>query len=528
MTIATTYDVLSPYRKPERPTLPDGVYTRDQLKRDTEMSCDVVIVGSGAGGGTLAAELAEAGVDVVVLEEGSYFRTEDFGTDATGGARQLYREMGTTMTIGLPPVLYQEGCTVGGSTVINGGMSWRTPEQILHSWDRDHHLKQITAKDLDPWFERVERRINVAYQDPESHSRDNLMLKEGADRQGWNIIPNRRNQVHCAGTNNCAFGCPTGAKRSVLLTYVPRALHFGARLLANVRVAKIMRKGKRAVGVQGRVVRMDGTAGPRVTVHAKLVVSSCGAIHTPALLKRSGFRVPSRMIGRNLWLHPNSKVVAVFDEDVRGWEGAHQSFQIREFDERGVLFAAVNVPPGIVAMTSPAYGDELGDMMKDYNRMLVAGLLVEDPSSGRVITLPGGKPLPLYALSDNDADTLQWGVCKLCELLFDIGARTIFMPFEGVAPLRSPDDLEKLKKRTISKSGMEVVTVHLMGTARMGEDRRSSVTNSFGFVHDTDRLMVTDASLFPSPIGVNPAMTIQTLATRNAVHILENRRRYLA
>ncbi|MEO1268406.1 MAG: GMC family oxidoreductase [Myxococcota bacterium] len=524
----TTYDVLSPYRRPTQRVLPDGLYTRDQLTRDTTMSCDVAIVGSGAGGGTLAAELAEAGVDVVVLEEGSYFRTEDFGTDATGGARQLYREMGTTMTFGLPPVLYQEGCTVGGSTVINGGMSWRTPEAILDRWGRDHHVERLSARDLDGLFSRVEKRINVAFQDEESHSRDSLMFKEGADQKGWNIIPNLRNQVHCAGTNNCAFGCPTGAKRSVLLTYVPRALHYGARLLANVRVAKIMRKGKRAVGVQGRVVKMDGTAGPRVTVHAKMVVSSCGAIHTPALLKRSGFRVPSRMIGRNLWLHPNAKVVAVFDEDVRGWQGAHQSFQIREFDERGILMAAVNVPPGIVAMTTPLYGDELGNMMQDYNRMLVAGLLVEDTSSGRVVTLPGGKPMPLYALSKSDAETLQWGVCKLCELLLDMGARAIFMPFEGVAPLRSRADLEALKKRKIARSDMEVVTVHLMGTARMGEDRTSSVTNSYGLVHDTDRLMVCDASLFPTPIGVNPALTIQTLATRNAVHILENRRRYLA
>ncbi|MBL0214550.1 MAG: GMC family oxidoreductase N-terminal domain-containing protein [Myxococcales bacterium] len=187
------------------------------------LDCDVVIVGSGAGGAPVAAELAEAGFDVVVLEEGSYYQTRDFTADASAAVRQLYRDGGATMAFGDPPVLYQEGRAVGGSTVINGGMSWRTPAHILDRWRKEAGL--------------------------------------GADAMGWKVIPNLRNQVHCPGSNNCAFGCPTGAKQSALVSYIPRALHFGARLLSDVRVERITMHGKRATGIVGRVVGADGRPG---------------------------------------------------------------------------------------------------------------------------------------------------------------------------------------------------------------------------------------------------------------------------
>jgi choline dehydrogenase-like flavoprotein len=501
--------------------IPPGVYTRDDVHGDTILDADVAIVGSGAGGAALAAELAEGGLDVVVLEEGRYWSTRDFTADASAMVRQLYRDGGATMAIGDPPVLYQEGRAVGGSTVVNGGMSWRTPEKILDRWWREAGLDQIRAKEMEPWFERVERRIHVARQDPETIGKDNLLLEQGARAKGWKVIPNLRNQVHCAGSNNCAFGCPTGAKQSALVSYVPRALHFGARLYSDVRVSQILREGKRAVGVVGRVGRH------RLTVRARLVVSACGAIHTPALLARSGFHSPSGQLGKNLSLHPNVKVVAIFDEDVRGWEGVHQAFQVREFQDEGFLFAAVNIPPSILAMTTSQYGAELGELMADYDKMVVAGMLCEDTNTGRVRTI-AGRPQAFYQLSDFDADKLKRGVALLSELLFAAGARRILLPFhlEGGAELSGPDDVRRIFANRVPKQSMEVVTVHMMGTAAMGSDRTRSVTDGHGFVHDADRLMVCDASLFPSPIGVNPMETIQALATRAAAHVLDNPRRY--
>ncbi len=504
---------------------PAGVFTRDDVRTDVEVGCEVVVVGSGAGGATMAAELAEAGLDVIILEEGRFFRTEDFTTEASAMIRAMYRDGGATMAIGRPAILYQEGRTVGGSTVINGGMSWRTPEKILDRWWREHGLEAIRPRDMEPFFARVERRIHVRPQDPDSIGRDNELLARGARAKGWRLVSNLRNQVHCAGSNNCAFGCPTGAKQSSLVSYIPRALHFGARLYSDVRVERIMRRGKRAVGVVGRVVAANGRPGARITVRADLVVSACGAIHTPALLHRSGFRSPSGMLGKNLSMHPNGKLLAIFDEDVRGWEGVHQAYQVREFQDEGFLFAAVNVPPGILTMGMHAYGAELGELMADYRKMVVAGMLVEDSTVGRVWVDPLGKPRPIYQLSDYDADRLTRGIALLCELLLEAGAKRILLPLAGVGELRSGDDVRRIFANPIPKQAMEVLTVHLMGTARMGGDRARAVCDGFGRVYDAEGLMIADASLFPSPIGVNPMETIQALATRGAAHIIESGKR---
>lgn len=505
--------------------LPDRVATRATLHGDTVLDADVVIVGSGAGGATIAAELAECGLDVVMIEEGRYYSTRDFTANASAMIRQLYRDGGASMAIGDPPVLFQEGRAVGGSTVVNGGMSWRTPERILERWRREAGIDHIEMGDMEGFFERVERRINVRHQDPESIGHDNALLKRGADAKGWKVIPNLRNQVHCPGSNNCAFGCPTGAKQSALVSYVPRALHFGARLLSDVKVEKILMHGKRAVGVLGHVVGEDAARSHRVVVRAKLVVSACGAIQTPALLSRSGVRSPSGRIGHNLSLHPNVKLVATFDEPVRGWEGVHQAYQVREFEGEGLLFAAVNIPPGVLAMTTHGKGAEIGELMADYDKMVVAGMLCEDTATGRVRSL-GGRPQAFYQLAQLDAEKLIRGVALLSEMLFAAGARSIITPFAGVPTLHGPDDTRALYQHPIKRSAMEVVTVHMMGTAAMGSDRTRAVTDSYGLVHDVDRLMVCDASLFPTPIGVNPMETIMALATRAAAHVLDNLPRF--
>jgi choline dehydrogenase-like flavoprotein len=508
------------------PGIPPGnVFTRDDHRRDSVIDADVVVIGSGAGGATIAAELAEAGFDVAVVEDGSYYQTRDFTADSSAMVRQLYRDGALTMAIGSPPIFYQEGRAVGGSTVINGGMSWRTPDRVLARWARELGLADF-ARELEPYFDRVERRIHVAAMDREVIGNDNRLLKKGADAKGWKVIENLRNQAHCAGSNRCAFGCPTGAKQSALVSYVPRALHFGARIYADVRVDRItrdLRHGARATGVVGTVA---GT-GHRLTVRAKLVVVACGAIHTPALLARSGVRTPSGQLGKNLAMHPNVKLVAIFDEDVVGWKGAHQAFQVREFQDQGLLFAAVNLPPSILAMSFPHRGAQLGQLMQLYDRMVLAGMLCEDTTTGRVRTI-NGRAQAFYQLADRDLANLRRGVGLLSELLFAAGARRVVLPFHRAAELHGPDDARRLLDRAIPARDWEIFSVHLMGTARMGRDRASAVTDPFGQVHGTDRLIVADASLFPTPIGVNPMETIMALATRAAGYVIDNAGRFLS
>jgi choline dehydrogenase-like flavoprotein len=498
---------------------PPGVFTRHDIHGDTTLDCDVVVIGSGAGGSTVAAELAEAGYDVIVVEEGSYYATRDFTADTSAMIRQLYRDGGASIALGNPMVMYQEGRAVGGSTVINGAMSWRTPDHVLDHWRRDG--LDISTAAMEPYFERVERRIHVSSMDADAIGNDNLLLKKGADAKGWNVIRNLRNQAHCVGSNRCAFGCPTGAKQSALVSYVPRALHYGARVYADVTVHRITRHDKRATGVIGTCGKWT------IDVRAKLVVVACGSVHTPALLVRSGFRSPSGQIGKNLSMHPNVKVVAIFDEPVTGWKGAHQAFQVREFQDQGLVFAAVNLPPSILAMSLPHRGRALGELMAHYDHMVTAGMLCEDTTTGRVRVI-NGHPQAFYQLAEADAANLQRGVSLLSELLFAAGAKRIVLPFHGAPELASADDARRLLDCTIPAKGWEIVTVHMMGTARMGADRTAAVTDAFGAVYDADRLIIADASLFPTPIGVNPMETVMALATRVAAHVIDNARRFVS
>ena len=233
-------------------------------------------------------------------------------------------------------------------------------------------------------------------------------------------------------------------------------------------------------------------------------------------------------LGGNLSLHPNVKVVAIFDEDVTGWKGAHQAFQVREFADQGLgCFAAINMPPSILAMSFPHRGAQLGQLMQHYNQMVVAGLLCEDTTTGRVRVI-GGRPQAFYQLSTHDAANMQRGLVLLSEMMFAAGAKRILLPFHGMDELANADDARRALDRPIPTSSWEVVTVHMMGTAAMGGQRSTSVTDAFGFVHDVDRLLVADASLFPTPVRVNPMETIMALATRSAGFVIDNARRFLS
>ncbi len=492
-----------------------------EVTGDLRVDCSVVIVGSGAGGATMAAELADAGVDVVIVEEGGYHPTESFTAQAGRAARTLYRDGGVGIALGRPPVLFAEGRCVGGSTVVNGGMSWRTPARVLERWASEEGIAAITEREMEPYFEKVESRISVSLQDPQTIGEDMRLLKAGADAKGWKIIPNLRNQLHCAGTNNCTNGCPTGAKRSMLVTNVPRALARGARLFADCRVERVTRSGRAVTGVEGRFARPGGQRGPRLTVRAPVVVVAGGAVQTPALLARSGLR--SRQLGRNLTMHPNAKVIAFFDDEVIGWHGVHQAYQVREFIDDGILLTAVNLAPSLIAMTLPAYGSELGECMAAYNHMVTAGCLIEDTGTGRVRHVPGLGPAVTYQLNDEDAGRVVRGVGYCAELMFAVGARRVMLPFTGAPQVRDPAELAALLSRPVDKKSMELFTVHLMGTARMGEDRRRAVADSFGAFHGVRGLFVADASLFPGPIGVNPMETIMALVLRNAQRMIEQR-----
>jgi len=496
-----------------------GVITGADVAADLRVDCDVVVVGSGAGGATMAAELAAAGVSVVLIEEGGYHQTESFGAQSVRALRTLYRDGGGGMAIGKPSVL-AEGRCVGGSTVVNGGMSWRTPPPVLARWAAADGIRDIGEDAMAPFFDEAEAWLSVAEQDPETIGRDSELLYAGARSLGWRIVANRRNQLHCAGTNNCNNGCPTGAKRSMLVTAVPRALAHGTRLYADCRVERVTLDARgRAAGVTGRFRGQDGRRGSALSVRAKVVVVAGGAVQTPALLARSGVKPAARQLGRNLAMHPNANVIAFFDENVTGWHGVHQAYQVREFQSDGIILTANNLAPPMLAALMPGHGRELGELMAGYNHVVTAGPLIEDSGAGRVRTLPGLGAQVFYQLSDRDAARVVRGVELTATAMFAAGARRVLLPVDGAPALHSLDEVRRLLAAPVPARALRVFSVHLMGTARMSEDVRRGVVDSYGEFHGVHGLFVCDASLFPGPTGLNPMLTIIALAVRNARYL---------
>jgi choline dehydrogenase-like flavoprotein len=490
-------------------------------------SCDAVVIGTGAGGAAIAAELAEGGRDVVMLEEGGHYTAKDFTLSAPDMLRKLYRNAGTAVIRGKPNVIFSEGRCVGGSTVINGGICWRTPEKVLKRWVWEHGLEELSPAKMEPLFDKVEQRVNVARQDPGSVGEDSELLRAGAEKLGYRVEPVRRNQKHCCGTNNCAFGCPTDAKQSTLVTYVPRALARGARLHAGCRAERILVENGRATGVHARFVDPEtGEPGGALTVRAKVVVVACGAVQTPALLLRNKLANSSGQVGANFLIHPNAKAVAIYDREVIGWKGTIQGYQVHEFREEGIILTTSFVPPGLIALSFPYFGQRSLETMRAYNRMVVAGALVEDTHAGRVGLDLFGEAKMQYQLSRHDVAQLVRGIALLAEIYFASGARKVLLPFDGVEEIESPDEIRKLYEREIAPEEVECLTVHAMGTCRMGLDPKRSVVDGWGEAHDVRGLFIADASVFPTAIGVNPQITIMALATRTGMHLLEHQGRY--
>src|SRR5262249_43024037 len=251
------------------------------------------------------------------------------------------------MILGNPPIIFAEGRCVGGSTVINGGMAWRTPESVLARWEGELGLAGFGPRAMDPYFEEAERILHAEPNQEDTFGRNTALFVQGAQRLGWPLALAPRNMRRCVGLNNCALGCPTGAKQAMHVTEVPRALGAGAALLTDARVDRIAWQGTQAVGVRGRLLGEDGRPRAAFEVRASLVVLAAGARHTPGILRRS--RLRARAIGRGLHTHPNAKCVGVFDERIDPWIGTHQAFHVHHFLGDGILIGYAAVPPGLLA-----------------------------------------------------------------------------------------------------------------------------------------------------------------------------------
>ena len=492
----------------------------------TVLRTDVCVIGSGAGGAVAAAELAESGLRVVVLEEGPARGR----ADATGRPRdtlpRLYRAGGQVATIGRPPLMLPLGRGTGGTTFVNSGTCFRTPPAVLARWRDEHGIDDLTDAD----FERVEEALGVAEVPPELAGRNAATIRRGAERLGWRGGYLSRNARGCRGSGVCAFGCPTGAKQHAGEVYLPRALEAGATLVTDARAERILLRaggprsgraphsggGSRGDAVAAGVVA-SGQHG-RLTVHADTVVVAAGAIHTPLLLARSGLG-HSPALGRHLTVHPATAVWGVFDDLIDMSRGVPQSYYVDEFAADGFVFEGIAGPPDYLALAAPFAGDALRELMLAHRHVAQCGLMITDRSRGRVASVLG-RPVVRYDLNAHDTATFHAGLLRLTELMWAAGARRVILPVARVPELRDGDSTP-LRSLDLRPSDLKLMGFHPLGTARAHEDPARGVVDADLAVHGVRGVHVADGSAVPGPLGVNPQITIMALATRLARHLTE-------
>jgi choline dehydrogenase-like flavoprotein len=468
----------------------------------TQIKADVCVIGAGAGGAVAAAELAEGGMSVVVLEEGHWHDPDEFTASPPEMLARLYRDGGQTITLGTPPILLPLGSGLGGTTLVNSGTCFRTPPHVLDRWAGEFGL-EVSEQSLRPFFERVEQALSVSEVTPELAGGNAAVARRGAERLGWSHGYLRRNARGCVGSGVCAFGCPTSAKQHTGITYIPRAKRAGARIVTGARVERVLVRGGRASGVQARM-----SSGVPLEVRAPRVVVAAGTIHTPLLLARSGIGGRSGQLGRNLSLHPATAVFARMEGVVDMARGVPQSFYVDEFASEGIVFEGVAGPPAYAAMSLPLTGARHAEAMADYRHLAQFGVMVSDSSRGSVRSL-GGRPLIRYDLTDSDLKRFRNGIARMRELFSAAGAREVYLPLpDGVSPERAR--LRDLK----------LMAFHPLGTARADARPTHGVIDGELAIHDLQGVYVADGSAVPSSLGVNPQMTIMALATRLAFGLL--------
>ena len=502
------------------PHVPSTNLVRDFPSEDVFEEADVCVIGSGAGGALAAMSLAQAGRKVVILEEGAFFDTKDFGQDGLTMVKMLYRDGGVVLTVGCPPIVVPLGCCVGGTTVINSGTCFRTPAKVFHWWGERFGLSNWSPERIEPYYRRVEELLEVGLPKEDVHGASGRIFARGARQLGVGLQPVPRNARGCTGSGVCCWGCPTNAKKSLQLNAIPLALQAGARLYPRCRAQRISFKRHHVNTVVARFVDpVNKVEGPRLTVKARSVVVSCGTLHTPVLLGRSGIPDPSRQRGSNLTLQPAAKVSALMDEEVRGWEGIPQGFYSDALVDEGITLEEVFLPPAFTAGSLYVVGNEHHEAMANYNRLATFGMLVTDTSRGRIVRALGGNFVALYNVNRHDLQRYQKGVVYMVKAFFAAGAKKVFTCINSMPVVTRKQGAGAIANLKLRRKDLVLQSFHPLGTCRMGADPSEAVLDSSGRVYGLDNLFVADGSMFPTPLGVNPQTTIMAAALKVADYI---------
>ncbi|GHO83885.1 GMC family oxidoreductase N-terminal domain-containing protein [Dictyobacter formicarum] len=503
------------------------------IEQDSTLECDAVVIGSGAGGGVVADELARTGKNVIVLEKGGYQSEADFTLQEAQAMNDLYLKRGLLSSKDLG-VAILAGSTLGGGTIVNWNTSFRTPPDILAEWEQLSGLPDVfTGSALQKSFVAVEQRIQINTANS-AHNRQNQLLFEGARALGYHADSLRRNAVGCeqrCGT--CGFGCRYGCKQSTLKTYLQDAYEHGARIIVHCSARRVLIEQGRAAGVEATVYDPETHTTRQLTIQARTVVVAAGAIHSPAILLRSELTNPH--IGQHLHLHPTTTISGRYPEKVYPWQGVMQSAYSDEFGHLhgnyGYKLEVAPTHPGLLGMGSPWHSAcEYRENMSYSAYRSTIIVLTRDKGEGKVTLDRHGELVIDYVTSVFDRRHILHGLRQAARVHMAAGANEV-ISLQSKRSQLTRQQLEQQGKRAwhhfdrqLERNGLGVnrlimYSAHQMGTCRMGKDPTQSVTDAHSQVHGVQGLFVCDGSVFPAASGVNPMLSIMGLAHQAAQYI---------
>ncbi len=504
------------------------------LQQDRTLEADVVIIGSGAGGGVTAEILALAGLNVIIVEEGALKSSKDFKMREAEAYPSLYQESAARKTKDKAINILQ-GRSVGGSTTVNWTSSFRTPTPTLEYWQKNFGLAGYSAEELAPWFLMMEQRLNVStWLTPPNENND--LLKRGAARLGIPAAAIMRNVKGCWNLGYCGMGCPTNAKQSMLVTTIPSALNHNATLLTHTRAQQLMFKGDKVDSLVCQALDATGIAanGRTLTLRAKHFVVAGGAINSPALLLRSGAPDPSGMLGKRTFLHPTVISAAIFEQRVDGFAGAPQTIYSDHFLDTqsitgpiGYKLEAPPLHPLLLSTTMAGFGAAHAKTMSEFPH--VHGLLAllrdgfhDESQGGRVALAKDGSPVLDYPITGFVWDGVKRALLSMAEIQFAAGAKTVQPVHENAERYRTWADAKTAIAALPYKEHItRVVSAHVMGGCGMAGDSRG-VVNPMGRYNGIANLSVHDGSLFPTSIGANPQLSIYGIVSRLASQLAQD------
>jgi choline dehydrogenase-like flavoprotein len=491
------------------------------VTRKLEDSADVVIVGTGAGGATAARVLSEAGLSVILVEEGPFLAPADRSRGLLDAMSESMRDLATVSTRSATPMPMLLGRCVGGSTAVNSGIIWRLPEDTRRDWSERFGLSSLLEEGaLERIFDQLERELEIAEVPTETRGGNAHVLELASQRLGLPGRAIRRNARHCVGRARCLQGCPEGARQSMDISYVPRALAHGARLYPLARASEVIVERGRAVGVRGQLVTADGKRDGRFELRARrAVIVAAGAIYTPVLLWKSGLR---RAVGENFQAHPGAAVVGRFDRPVGMGFGATQAYEV-PFRDRGFKVESLAMPPELLAARLPGAGRDWQEALGQLDHFAQFAAIQRVGARGRV--RPGlFKMVDIrYELEAADVQRLRESVALMTRMMFAAGAVEVYPGVASVAErMTHPDQADAILDAKIQRKDFHLIASHHFGTAAAGSDPARSVVSPELQSHEVQQLYVMDASVLPTNLGVNPQHTIMGLVF-HAAEKLANR-----